>query len=105
MGDLSALADKGPACGRHWRAVSDLQTLRPWHAARDRIGSIGSTLAQLSGACGKIGIDVSLMGTRRREMSLSGGGSSSAMAHKQNPVTAEIPCHARPLCSRPVPVS
>lgn len=61
------------------------------HAARDRIAALGGWLSQVTGALGKIGQDVALMAQNEiGEAALSGGGGSSAMAHKQNPVRAEV---------------
>lgn len=61
------------------------------HAARDRIAALGGWLSQLTGALGKIGQDIALMAQNEiGEIELEGGGSSSAMAHKQNPVRAEV---------------
>lgn len=61
------------------------------HAARDRIAALGNWLSQVTGALGKIGQDVALMAQNEiAEIELSGGGGSSAMAHKQNPVRAEV---------------
>jgi 3-carboxy-cis,cis-muconate cycloisomerase len=61
------------------------------HAARDRIASLGGWLSQVTGALGKIGQDVALMAQNEiGEIALSGAGGSSAMAHKQNPVLAEM---------------
>jgi 3-carboxy-cis,cis-muconate cycloisomerase len=44
----------------------------------------------VTGALGKIGQDVALMAQNGSARSRSGGGGSSAMAHKQNPVKAEV---------------
>lgn len=61
------------------------------HAARDRIAALGSWLSSITGALGKIGQDVALMAQNEiGEIELSGSGGSSAMAHKQNPVLAEV---------------
>jgi 3-carboxy-cis,cis-muconate cycloisomerase len=61
------------------------------HAARDRVAALGGWLSQVSGALGKIGQDVALMAQNEiGEIALSGAGGSSAMAHKQNPVLAEV---------------
>lgn len=61
------------------------------HAARDRIAALGGWLSQVTGALGKIGQDVALMAQNEiSEIELSGAGGSSAMAHKQNPVLAEV---------------
>jgi 3-carboxy-cis,cis-muconate cycloisomerase len=61
------------------------------HAARDRIVALGDWLSQVTGALGKIGQDIALMAQNEiGEIALEGGGGSSAMAHKQNPVRAEV---------------
>ncbi len=64
---------------------------RAWHAARDGIGEYGALLSLLAGSCGKIGQDICLMAQQGiDEIALAGGGGSSAMPHKQNPVRAEL---------------
>ncbi|MET3615418.1 3-carboxy-cis,cis-muconate cycloisomerase [Rhizobium aquaticum] len=61
------------------------------HAARGRVADLGNWLSRVSGALGKIGQDVALMAQNELgEIALSGGGASSAMPHKQNPVRAEV---------------
>lgn len=61
------------------------------HAARDRFALLGGWLSEVTGALGKIGQDVALMAQNEiGEIRLSSAGGSSAMAHKQNPVLAEV---------------
>ena len=61
-----------------------------WHADRSVMVGLGHWLSLVTGALGKIGQDVALMAQQGiDEISLSGGGGSSAMPHKQNPVLAE----------------
>lgn len=63
----------------------------PWHAERDRIGSLAAWLSLVSGSLGKLGQDIALMAQNElHEVRLAGGGGSSAMPHKSNPVPAEI---------------
>ncbi|CAH1651804.1 MULTISPECIES: 3-carboxy-cis,cis-muconate cycloisomerase [unclassified Chelatococcus] len=91
IGDRSSFAGLGDAIARDLSHRLSLANASPWHAARDRIAKLGSLLSLISGSLGKIGADVALM--TQNEMSavrLSGGGGSSAMAHKSNPISAEI---------------
>ncbi|WP_424974684.1 3-carboxy-cis,cis-muconate cycloisomerase [Dinoroseobacter sp. S124A] len=62
-----------------------------WHATRDGVVAYGNWLALVSGSLGKMGQDLALMAQQGLdEVRLSGGGASSAMPHKQNPIAAEI---------------
>lgn len=64
---------------------------RAWHAMREGVAEFASVLSLVSGTLGKIGQDVALMAQQGlSEIALSGGGASSAMPHKQNPVLAEL---------------
>lgn len=68
-----------------------LTDVPPWHADRTPILEIAQGLMLLTGTLGKIGQDVALMAqTEIGAVRLAGGGRSSAMAHKQNPVGAEL---------------
>lgn len=62
-----------------------------WHSDRSAIAEFAGWLSLVSGSLGKFGQDVALMAQNGiDEIVLSGGGGSSAMPHKQNPVKAEI---------------
>lgn len=64
---------------------------RAWHAMRDGIGEYAAFLSLVSGTLGKMGQDICLMAQQGiGEIAMSGGGGSSAMPHKQNPVQAEL---------------
>lgn len=64
---------------------------RAWHAMRDGVAEFASVLSLITGTLGKIGQDIALMAQQGiGEIALSGGGASSAMPHKQNPVLAEL---------------
>jgi 3-carboxy-cis,cis-muconate cycloisomerase len=64
---------------------------RAWHAMRDGIGEYAAWLSLVTGTLGKMGQDVCLMAQQGiDEIALAGGGGSSAMPHKQNPVAAEL---------------
>lgn len=68
-----------------------LRDAPPWQSDRTTILDIAQGLALLAGTLGKIGQDVALMAqTGRGTVTLAGGGGSSAMAHKRNPVGAEV---------------
>jgi len=62
----------------------------PWHAHRDRIAEVATTLALLTGTLGKVARDLSLqMQTEVGELSepaAAGRGGSSTMPQKRNPV-------------------
>lgn len=64
---------------------------RSWQNNRMVIIEIGNWLSMLTGHLAKIGKDITLMAQMGDEhILLSAGGSSSAMAHKRNPVLAEL---------------
>lgn len=91
VGTLAALGDKGPAVAS---ALADDLKLGipdlPWHAERDRIAEVATTLGLLVGSLGKIARDISLMAQTEvgelTEPPAPGRGGSSTMPHKQNPV-------------------
>ncbi|WP_219819591.1 lyase family protein [Pseudoclavibacter sp. Z016] len=60
---------------------------RSWHAERTPVLAVASAATAVCVALGRIGRDlVTSSGERVGELSLAGGGTSSAMPHKQNPV-------------------
>jgi 3-carboxy-cis,cis-muconate cycloisomerase len=92
-GTLAALGDKGLLVAERLARELDLAMPdAPWHAHRDRIAEVASVLAIVTGTCGKIGRDVSLMMqtdvAEAFEPSCQGRGGSSTMPHKRNPVAA-----------------
>ncbi|WP_245415376.1 3-carboxy-cis,cis-muconate cycloisomerase [Hoeflea marina] len=91
VGNLAEFGAAGPAVaaalsrriGLPWPGHS-------WHNQRGPIAEYAGLLSELTGALGKIGQDVALMALRGEDdIRISGGGGSSAMPHKQNPVAAE----------------
>ena len=61
-----------------------------WHTNRSPILDVGHWLTLVSGSLGKMGQDIALMAQQGlEEIKLNGGGGSSAMPHKQNPILAE----------------
>ena len=89
-GTLDALGGKGPAVRAALAARVGLADAPQWHSQRDRIAELASWLSLVSGSLGKFGQDIALMADAGGEIELAGGGSSSAMAHKKNPVDAEL---------------
>ena len=59
-----------------------------WHSERARLADYASWCSKLTGSLAKIGQDLALM-AQMGEVEFEGGGSSSAMPHKSNPVGAE----------------
>ena len=88
-GTLDKLGDKAAAVRAALAEALGLEDAPQWQSQRDRIAELGGWLATTSGALGKFGQDVALM-AQGGEVALSGGGSSSAMPHKANPVGAEV---------------
>src|ERR1700692_2377331 len=92
-GTLAALGDNGLAVAERLARELDLPLPdAPWHTHRDRIAEAASVFAILTGTCGKIARDVSLMLEtdvgEAFEPSGEGRGGSSTMPHKRNPVAA-----------------
>ncbi|SEM54579.1 3-carboxy-cis,cis-muconate cycloisomerase [Loktanella fryxellensis] len=62
-----------------------------WHTDRSGVVGFAGWLALVAGSLGKMGQDIALMAQQGvDEVTLSGGGGSSVMAHKHNPVLAEL---------------
>jgi 3-carboxy-cis,cis-muconate cycloisomerase len=92
-GTLAALGDKGLVVAEKLAAELKLPLPEaPWHSHRDRIAEAASVFAILTGSCGKVARDVSLMMqtdvAEAFEPSGEGRGGSSTMPHKRNPVAA-----------------
>ncbi len=91
IGDRSSFAGKGDAVAERLSAILGLGNAAAWHSDRDRFVSLGSRLASLTGVLGKFGFDVALLAqSERKAVTVHGTGQSSAMAHKANPVAAEV---------------
>ena len=89
-GTLEKLGDKGAAVRRSLAQKLGLGDAPQWHSQRDRLADFASLLSLITGSLGKFGQDIALMAQDGSEITLSGGGGSSAMPHKHNPVAAEV---------------
>jgi 3-carboxy-cis,cis-muconate cycloisomerase len=88
-GTLEKLGDKGPAVRAALAEKLGLADAPQWQNQRDALADFGGWLSLVTGSLGKFGQDIALMAQGGTEIALSGGGGSSAMPHKQNPVKAE----------------
>lgn len=90
-GTLASLGADAPTVAAHLAQALqlDLPAL-PWHAHRDRMVEVATTLGMLTGTLGKMARDISLlMQTEVAEVAEPAGpgrGGSSTMPHKRNPV-------------------
>ncbi|MDX8535071.1 3-carboxy-cis,cis-muconate cycloisomerase [Mesorhizobium sp. VK25A] len=89
-GTLDKLGDKAPAVRAALAAKLGLADAPQWHSQRDALAEFAGWLSLVTGSLGKFGQDVALMAQVGSDIRLSGGGGSSAMPHKQNPVKAEV---------------
>ena len=95
--DLAA-ADHGTTADTVVDALADrLGLLAPtiaWHSNRAPVLAVSASLAQAVAAVGVVAVDVAVLSRTEiaevSERTVAGGGSSSAMPHKANPVTAVL---------------
>jgi 3-carboxy-cis,cis-muconate cycloisomerase len=89
-GTLEKLGDAANGVRGSLATALDLIDQPQWHSQREAIAEFASILTLITGSLGKFGQDIALLAEMGDEIVLSGGGASSAMAHKQNPVAAEV---------------
>lgn len=89
-GTLDKLGHKTVPVRRALAGALSLSDAGQWQSQRDRLAEFSGILGLVTGTLGKIGQDVALLAEMGGEIRLAGGGGSSAMAHKQNPVAAEV---------------
>jgi 3-carboxy-cis,cis-muconate cycloisomerase len=94
-GAVGDRAELGPGASAVADRLADALQLRrsdsARHAERDGVAEFAGWLSMISGSLGKLGQDVALMAQSEvGELRLSGGGGSSAMPGKHNPVAAEM---------------
>ena len=93
FGGAAGTLDALDAAGSNVRAALatslGLGDARQWQSQRDRIADLANWLSLVTGSLGKLGQDIALM-AQEGDIGLAGGGRSSAMPHKQNPIDAEL---------------
>ena len=90
VGSLAAMGAEGPRVLDAFAHDLGGAAAPPWHARRERIALLGAALAVLIGVLSKAALDLTLMMQTEAgeafEPLVAGGGGSSAMPHKRNPV-------------------
>ncbi|MEQ1955671.1 3-carboxy-cis,cis-muconate cycloisomerase [Mesorhizobium sp. CN2-181] len=89
-GTLETLGEKAGAVRRSLAEKLGLRDAPQWQSQHDALADFAGWLSLVTGSLGKFGQDVALMTLDGRGIKLTGGGASSAMPHKQNPVKAEM---------------
>ncbi len=89
VGDRRRMGDNPEAVVAQMAQTLGLAPAFGWQTQRDHVAEFAGFLARVSGSLGKMGQDLALM-AQMGEVKISGGGKSSAMAHKENPVLAEL---------------
>ncbi|SFZ84763.1 3-carboxy-cis,cis-muconate cycloisomerase [Devosia enhydra] len=90
VGTLESAGGKAEALRQGLAGALDLKASpRSWQAERDGLVGLALWLAEVSASLGKLGQDMALMALDG-SLAIAGGGGSSAMAHKANPVRAEL---------------
>lgn len=92
VGNRQSLGPKADEISAHMaKALGLSDPKRAWHSNRMALVSFANWLAIVTGHLGKMGQDIALMSQQGiDEVKISGGGTSSAMPHKQNPIKAEL---------------
>ncbi len=95
VGSLAAFGDKGLEIASALAIELSLaEPDIPWHAHRDRVVEVATTLGLLVGTLGKIAHDLSLLSqseiVEASEPSAPGRGGSSTMPQKRNPIGAAV---------------
>jgi 3-carboxy-cis,cis-muconate cycloisomerase len=94
-GTLASLGEKGLQVTDRLAALLDLPAPEaPWHGHSDRLAEVAAALAILTGSCGKIARDVTLLMqtevAEAFEPARKGEDSASAMPHKRAPAAAAM---------------
>jgi 3-carboxy-cis,cis-muconate cycloisomerase len=92
-GNLSVLGTDGLQVAAALAKELHIGFALPWHTQRDNFAEFANWLAMVSGSLAKIGQDILVMSqTEINEIveNAAGGGKSSTMPHKNNPILSEV---------------
>jgi 3-carboxy-cis,cis-muconate cycloisomerase len=92
VGDLAVFKSNGKALTDALASHLGLASASSWHVQRDTLAEFTNWLAMCSSITGKMGADILVMSQNEIgevEELASGGGKSSTMPHKNNPVLSE----------------
>lgn len=93
-GTRAGLDGRGNAIAARMADELGLAPSEPWHSRRIGIAAIGTSLAIVMGAIGKMARDIGLLSqnaiAEAREPAIAGRGGSSAMRHKRNPTGCQV---------------
>lgn len=91
VGTRNGYGNDGDQIAEHMAGALGLASGPAWHTDRTAVVEYAGRLSLVTGSLGKIGQDVALMAQQGiDDIALKGGGGSSAMPHKSNPVLAEL---------------
>ncbi len=92
VGTLHSMGDKGTQVTSFLAEKLGLSADENcWHTNRINLVRFTDSMSHITGALGKIGADIAILSQNEiAVISLSGGGGSSSMPHKNNPVLAEV---------------
>ena len=92
VGTLSVYGDKAQSLVDAFSKELGLNPYHQWHTQRDNFCEFTNWLSMLTGTLGKMGTDILVMAQSEIDEVIEnaeGGGKSSAMPHKNNPVVSE----------------
>ncbi|MGX9353985.1 3-carboxy-cis,cis-muconate cycloisomerase [Roseobacteraceae bacterium S113] len=91
VGTRHGFGEDGDRIATHIADALGLAAGPVWHTDRTGIAEYAGRLSLVTGSLGKLGKDIALMAQQGiDEVTLQGGGRSSAMRHKSNPIRAEL---------------
>ena len=91
VGTCEAFGEDADRIATHISSALGLTPVPVWQSDRTGVAEYAGRLSLVTGSLGKFGQDIALMAQQGiDEVKLAGGGGSSAMPHKSNPILAEL---------------